>query len=587
MFTRSLRPKNKLTHLRVSLITVVVTLLSAQPLKADIPSTVNNYRDGSYVTSSHYGTTTHWYALAAERGDVSAQYNLGLMFKNGDGISKNDAAALRWWTLAAQQGHQLAALNIGVMHERGDTVQRDLATALKWYSLAEAQSHIDRLMVGGTKVPPTTGRWFPTNKHNCQIWNPIPQQNETVVWSGDCSQGKVQGEGRVWWIWDRPDGGWDFRTTEGEWRHGIHFGKMKITYEDGEVYLGDLSLITGEADGHGTITDTDGTKYTGQIKNGAFSGQGVATSVLGSKLANGTWSDGKFSGEGTIIYEDTDPIYDNYDQYTGDFKDGNYHGRGTFTWADGSKYVGEWRNNLRNGEGVFTYLDGTTHAGQWKDNQKHGEVIITYPNGDAYIGVFVEGYRPGSLDRVPEQRKRQEIKPLGKGKLEGIIGIWETKSDTGGVAVFDRGTFGRIVIFVQDNSYKAVINQYDWKDASIFRDKTEDGEYDWGWEDQIRYVPTKYIETKITDHGSIENFAMAIIEEACTHGEFDYCDQWSKEIYLSTQQEIINCLNDTENEVFTREQKTFGNRNYDAERVPKIWKCISSNQDNTFFKKRE
>lgn len=29
-------------------------------------------------------------------------------------------------------------------------------------------------------------------------------------------------------------------------------------------------------------------------------------------------------------------------QYTGEFKDGRYHGQGTYTDADGTKYIGEW-----------------------------------------------------------------------------------------------------------------------------------------------------------------------------------------------------------------------------------------------------
>ena len=31
--------------------------------------------------------------------------------------------------------------------------------------------------------------------------------------------------------------------------------------------------------------------------------------------------------------------------YSGEFKDGSYHGQGTHTWAKGNKYVGEWKDN--------------------------------------------------------------------------------------------------------------------------------------------------------------------------------------------------------------------------------------------------
>lgn len=170
-------------------------------------------------------------------------------------------------------------------------------------------------------------------------------------------------------------------------------------------------------------------------------------------------------------------------------------------------------------------------------------------------------------------------------KREEILSVWSTKSDTGGVGVFDRGTFGRVVIFVQKNLYKAVVYQYDWKDASI--PKIFQGDRIWGWEDEIRFVPTRYIESKMSDHDSIESFTKKVIEGACTTGEFDRCNQWSPEIYTSIQQEVITCLIENKNEIFTEQQKTYDNKNYDSVRVPEIWKCFSFNQERVFFKKRD
>ena len=49
----------------------------------------------------------------AEQGDVSAQYNLGLMYQNGQGIPQNDQKAAKWFKLAAEQGHVQAQTNLG------------------------------------------------------------------------------------------------------------------------------------------------------------------------------------------------------------------------------------------------------------------------------------------------------------------------------------------------------------------------------------------------------------------------------------------------------------------------------------------
>ena len=48
-----------------------------------------------------------WYTLAAEQGEASAQYNLGFMYNNGEGVPQDDKTAVKWYTLAAEQGKPL------------------------------------------------------------------------------------------------------------------------------------------------------------------------------------------------------------------------------------------------------------------------------------------------------------------------------------------------------------------------------------------------------------------------------------------------------------------------------------------------
>ena len=54
--------------------------------------------------------------------------------------------------------------------------------------------------------------------------------------------------------------------------------------------------------------------------------------------------------------------------YVGEFKDGKYHGQGTYTYPDGRKYVGEFKDDEPwNGNGIgfnnygyikYKYVDG-------------------------------------------------------------------------------------------------------------------------------------------------------------------------------------------------------------------------------------
>ena len=45
----------------------------------------------------------NWYEKAAAQGDAKAQYNLGVLYGNGQGVPKNNAKARAWWEKAAAQ----------------------------------------------------------------------------------------------------------------------------------------------------------------------------------------------------------------------------------------------------------------------------------------------------------------------------------------------------------------------------------------------------------------------------------------------------------------------------------------------------
>jgi hypothetical protein len=61
-------------------------------------------------------------------------------------------------------------------------------------------------------------------------------------------------------------------------------------------------------------------------------------------------------------------------QYEGSLKNGMKHGKGTFTFADGSKYVGEFKDNKKHGRGVDCKPDGSVeYSGGFKDGLRHGK----------------------------------------------------------------------------------------------------------------------------------------------------------------------------------------------------------------------
>lgn len=80
-----------------------------------------------------------WYTKAAKQGSSIAQYNLGIMYKDGEGTSKNYQEAIKWFTQAANQGNLDAQNNLGAMYEYGLGVARDNIKAMEWYLKAAKQ----------------------------------------------------------------------------------------------------------------------------------------------------------------------------------------------------------------------------------------------------------------------------------------------------------------------------------------------------------------------------------------------------------------------------------------------------------------
>ena len=82
-----------------------------------------------------------WYRMAAEQGDATALYNLGVMYTNGEGVLADAAEAVRWYRMAAREGHVTAQYNLGVSYARGIGVLADLVLAHMWYNIAGANGH--------------------------------------------------------------------------------------------------------------------------------------------------------------------------------------------------------------------------------------------------------------------------------------------------------------------------------------------------------------------------------------------------------------------------------------------------------------
>jgi TPR repeat protein len=106
-----------------------------------------------------YAAAYRLWGPVADQGDPDAQFYLGFMNEYGQGMSRNDAEAIRWYRKAADQDHALAQFRLGDLYSNGEGSPRDEIEAAKWYRLAAdqglgaAQFRLGMLYAEGKGVP--------------------------------------------------------------------------------------------------------------------------------------------------------------------------------------------------------------------------------------------------------------------------------------------------------------------------------------------------------------------------------------------------------------------------------------------------
>jgi TPR repeat protein len=82
-----------------------------------------------------------WFARAAERGDADAQNMLGRCYECGWGVVADTAIAAHWYARAAEAGHAWAQYNLGHLLLDGNGVACNRDEAFIWYRRASEQGH--------------------------------------------------------------------------------------------------------------------------------------------------------------------------------------------------------------------------------------------------------------------------------------------------------------------------------------------------------------------------------------------------------------------------------------------------------------
>lgn len=127
------------------------------------------YEDGmEAVNRQDYETAVRLWQPLAAAGDANAQYGLGVLYTDGDGVPKDPAQAALWFRKAADQGHLDAQYNLGVIYANGEGVPKDYAEAAKWCRKAADQGNPDAQYNLG--VMHLSGQGLPKDDQQAYFW---------------------------------------------------------------------------------------------------------------------------------------------------------------------------------------------------------------------------------------------------------------------------------------------------------------------------------------------------------------------------------------------------------------------------------
>lgn len=119
---------------------ILILSLVAATLIFGHSSAAATYEDGLalYDTGDYAGAMEVWRPLA-EAGDRDAQYRMGWLYEDGEGVPRDASVAIEWFLRAALLGNVKAQTMMGYKFAKGEGVRASHQKAKCWYLHAAAQ----------------------------------------------------------------------------------------------------------------------------------------------------------------------------------------------------------------------------------------------------------------------------------------------------------------------------------------------------------------------------------------------------------------------------------------------------------------
>ena len=115
--------------LKTLLLTLLLFGISTSGF-ADFNDGLRAYAKGDYKTAIKE------FQPLAEQGNKDAQFRLGYIYSQGQGVLKDYRKAVKWFRKAAEQDSAYGQVNLGIMYIDGMGVPKDLNKAKYWINKA-------------------------------------------------------------------------------------------------------------------------------------------------------------------------------------------------------------------------------------------------------------------------------------------------------------------------------------------------------------------------------------------------------------------------------------------------------------------
>ena len=133
-----------ISFFKFKLILILLFLLITKLSFADFETGLKAFNNGEYKAALN-----DWKPLA-EEGVSNAQYNVGLMYHNGLGVTQDYNEAFKWLLMSSEQGNLNSIRLLSTMYVLGNGIQKDYLKSYMWAKIgADNDDQNSKLILDG------------------------------------------------------------------------------------------------------------------------------------------------------------------------------------------------------------------------------------------------------------------------------------------------------------------------------------------------------------------------------------------------------------------------------------------------------